>query len=175
VTFSLAVQYASRSKTLPERAQVRRWALAAHTLAQESLKLNSLDSEVTIRYVDEEEGRELNKSFRGKDYATNVLTFVDDSQAPAKSIGSHRHSSFVIRPAAKRLVADIAICAPVVSREANAQKKSVRDHHAHMVVHGVLHAMGFDHEKDDDAQTMEAIEIQVLRRFRINNPYEIAS
>jgi probable rRNA maturation factor len=162
---SLAVQYASNAKTLPSRAQVRRRALAAHTLACEAMKLKSLDCEITIRYVDEKEGRELNKIFRGKDYATNVLTFP--LFVPPPSRGRLGGGRCITGP----LKADIAICAPVVAREAKAQKKTVHAHHAHMVVHGMLHAMGFDHEHDADAETMEALEIRVLSRFRINNPY----
>jgi probable rRNA maturation factor len=171
MTLSLAVQFASNSKTLPERVQVRRWALATHALASEALRLKSLDSEVTIRYVDEKEGRELNKNFRGKDYATNVLTFVSEP-IPHPFRAMHETPSPRERRIKPHVHADIAICAPVVVREANEQKKTVHAHHAHMVVHGMLHAMGFDHENDHDAQTMEAIEIRVLRRFRINNPYE---
>ena len=83
-----------------------------------------------------------------------------------------RHSSLVIRPVAQSYAADVAICAPVIAREAREQKKAVHDHHAHMVVHGMLHAQGLDHEDATEAAAMEAIEIAVLRRFRIKNPYE---
>ena len=111
----------------------------------------------------------MNLQFRGKDYATNVLTFAFKSlpvelrsrKAPLKKVGKEQY------------VADIVICAPVIAREAREQKKPVADHHGHMVVHGMLHAQGFDHENDADATAMEAIEIAVLRRFRIKNPYEI--
>jgi probable rRNA maturation factor len=146
VTFSLSVQFASNAKNLPSRAQVRRWVLAAHAPSHDGL--------ATIRYVDEKEGRTLNRDFRGKDYATNVLTFVSESSKTA-------------------YVADIVICAPVIAREAREQKKTVHDHHAHMVIHGMLHAQGYDHEDDTDAAAMEAIEIATLRRFRIKNPYEL--
>ncbi|MEO7253682.1 MAG: rRNA maturation RNase YbeY, partial [Casimicrobium sp.] len=115
---------------------------------------------VTIRYVDEKEGRTLNRDFRGKDYATNVLTFV--------------HESSPFQPkAARNYSADIVVCAPVIAREAREQKKSVAAHHGHMVLHGMLHAQGFDHETESEAAAMEAIEISLLRRFRIKNPYEI--
>ena len=158
MTLSISVQFASSAKHLPDRAQVRRWALAAHGTAA--------GGAVTIRYVDEKEGRALNHQFRGKDYATNVLTFV---QEPAVSPFA--------RPAAKTAnndyAADIVICAPVIAREAREQKKPVADHHGHMVVHGMLHAQGFDHENDADAAAMEAIEIAVLRRFRIKNLYDV--
>jgi probable rRNA maturation factor len=174
--FSLAVQLASRSKTLPSREQVRRWAFAAHSLAQAHMNASTLDGEVTIRYVDEGDARALNREFRGKDYATNVLTFpfvfpASLSRGLRKGLGSSRNKSVATRDAL-RYAADIAICAPVVAREARAQKKSAHDHHAHMVVHGALHAIGFDHENDDEAVTMEALEVRVLQRFRIKNPYE---
>jgi probable rRNA maturation factor len=145
VSLSLAVQFAATAAHLPSRAQVRRWALAAHAASRSAI--------VTIRYVNEAEGRSLNRDFRGKDYATNVLTFVSEASRTAYA-------------------ADIVICAPVIAREARQQKKAVHDHHAHMVVHGMLHAQGYDHEQDADAEAMEAIEIATLRRFRIKNPYE---
>ena len=141
MTLALAVQFESKAKHVPSRAQVRRWALAAHGLLA--------DAEVTVRYVDEKEGRALNAAFRQKDYATNVLTFVHDASA------------------------DIVICAPVIWREAREQKKPVAAHHGHMVMHGLLHAQGFDHETDADAAEMERKEIALLKRFRIKNPYEI--
>mgnify|MGYP003826325577 FL=1 len=112
---------------------------------------------VTIRYVDEKEGRALNLQFRSKDYATNVLTFVHES-APFQDESAY--------------AADIVICAPVIAREAREQKKPVAAHHGHMVLHGMLHAQGFDHEDSVEAEAMEAIEIALLRRFRIDNPYE---
>lgn len=166
MTLSISVQFASTAKHLPSRTQVRRWALAAH-----AGNAGVGDGVVTIRYVDEKEGRALNRDFRGKDYATNVLTFVHEASTGYLSAPSRRSSS-VIRPAAQPYQADIAICAPVIAREAREQKKAVHDHHAHMVVHGMLHAQGFDHEDATEAAAMEAIEIAVLKRFRIKNPYE---
>lgn len=155
MTLSVSVQYASVAKHLPERAQVRRWALAAH---REGAGL------ATIRYVDEKEGRTLNRDFRGKDYATNVLTFVHEFV--------HAPSPFQPKTA-RNYSADIVLCAPVIAREAREQQKPVAAHHGHMVLHGMLHAQGFDHENDTDSEAMEAIEIALLRRFRIKNPYEI--
>ncbi|HOB01504.1 rRNA maturation RNase YbeY [Casimicrobium huifangae] len=166
MTLHLSVQFASAAAHLPSRAQVRRWALAAH-----AGNAGAGDGVVTIRYVDEKEGRALNRDFRGKDYATNVLTFVHEPLT-SRAGSTVRHSSLVIRPAAQPYQADIAICAPVIAREAREQKKAVHDHHAHMVVHGMLHAQGFDHEDATEAAAMEAIEIAVLKRFRIKNPYE---
>lgn len=168
MTLSISVQFASTATHLPSRAQVRRWALAAH-----AGNAGAGDGVVTLRYVDEKEGRALNRDFRGKDYATNVLTFVHEPVSSAAG-SMVRHSSSVVRPAVQPYLADIAICAPVIAREAREQKKSVHDHHAHMVVHGMLHAQGLDHEDAVEAAAMEAIEIAVLQRFRIENPYESA-
>ncbi|MBC7710195.1 MAG: rRNA maturation RNase YbeY [Rhizobacter sp.] len=164
MALSLAVQFASKAKHLPNRAQVRRWALAAHGAHSENGE--KCDAVVTIRYVDEKEGRALNLAFRQKDYATNVLTFVHESAV----------SPFVQRSAkrpAKNYAADIVICVPVIAREAREQSKPVATHHGHMVIHGMLHAQGLDHEVETDAALMEACEIAVLKRFRIKNPYEI--
>jgi len=161
VTLSLSVQFASKAKHVPERAQVRRWALAAH-----GAHGDGSDAVVTIRYVDEKEGRALNLAFRQKDYATNVLTFAHESFAGPFAGGTAKRSS-------KSYAADIVICAPVIGREAREQKKPVAAHHGHMVIHGMLHAQGFDHEVEADASAMEATEIALLKRFRIKNPYEI--
>lgn len=161
MTLSLAVQFASKAKHVPERAQVRRWALAAHGAHGEGC-----DAVVTIRYVDEKEGQSLNLAFRQKDYATNVLTFVHESVASPFAGRTAKRSS-------KNYAADIVICASVIAREAREQKKPVATHHGHMVIHGMLHAQGLDHEVDADAAAMEATEIALLRRFRIKNPYEI--
>lgn len=171
MSLSLTVQFASNTRTVPSRAQVRRWASAALALAREAMKRKSLDCEITIRYVDEEDGRELNKGFRGKNYATNVLTFVSVPLNPHPFRAQHEAASPGGRRNKPHVAADMAICAPVVSREAKEQKKTIHAHHAHMVVHGMLHALGFDHENDVDAEAMEALEIRVLSRFRINNPY----
>ena len=166
----LAVQFASKAKHLPDRAQVRRWALAAHgahsTRGTHSENSEKCDAVVTIRYVDEKEGRALNLAFRQKDYATNVLTFAHEPAVSPFDKRSAKHSS-------KNYAADIVICAPVIAREAREQNKPVATHHGHMVIHGLLHAQGLDHETETDAALMEACEIAVLKRFRIKNPYEI--
>ncbi len=175
MTLSLSVQFVSKAKHLPDRAQVRRWALAAHGA--------NGDAVVTIRYVDEREGRSLNLAFRQKDYATNVLTFVHDETLdigcaprtnPSAAPPSGKNNAMVrgVHPM-KNYSADIVICAPVIAREAREQKKPVAAHHGHMVMHGMLHAQGFDHEVEADAAAMEATEIALLKRFRIKNPYEI--
>ena len=137
---ALAVQYAVATEGLPTRAQVRRWVKAA--LAQ--------DAEITVRFVDTEEGQALNRDYRGKDYATNVLSFIYES-AP--------------------VVGDLVICVPVVVFEAQAQHKSAEAHYAHLVVHGVLHLQGFEHETDADAQVMEARETEIVTRLGYADPY----
>ena len=137
---SLAVQYASEATNVPTRAQFRRWAQAA---------LQG-DVSLTLRVVDVAEGRELNKAYRGKDYATNVLTFVLDDEP---------------------LYGDIIVCAPVVEREAREQRKELLAHYAHMTIHALLHLQGYDHENDDDAAEMEALETKLMLKLRYPDPY----
>jgi probable rRNA maturation factor len=138
---SLTIQRASRAAHLPSDALVRRWARAA--LGREA--------RVTVRYVAEGEGQRLNREFRGKDYATNVLTFI-----------------YAQRP----LEGDIVICAPVVAREARAQGKRVRDHHAHLLVHGLLHLQGYDHEQGArESARMERRERSILAKLGFPDPY----
>ena len=139
----LAIQRASRAAHIPADAQLRAWAKVA--VARRAV--------VTLRYVAEVEARRLNREFRGKDYATNVLTFVFDD-APRGT-----------------LAGDIVICAPVVAREARARGLEVRAHHAHLLVHGLLHLQGFDHERDGDAVRMERRERAILARLGFGDPY----
>lgn len=142
---SLSVQYPDpRLKDLVSRASVRRWVQAALFAP----------AELTIRFVDAAEGRALNRDYRGKDYATNVLTFAY----------SEGDASAITR-------ADIILCTDVLMREAAEQGKPVEAHTAHLVVHGVLHAQGYDHETDEEAKEMEAIEIDALERLGLGNPY----
>lgn len=138
---SLSVQYASNAPDLPTRVQVRRWVRAAL----------DADAVVTVRFVDAIEGRALNAEFRGKDYPTNVLTFVYDDDAPRAG--------------------DVVLCAPIVQREAQAQDKPLAAHYAHLVVHGMLHLQGFDHERAADAAVMEAREVAILDRIGVADPY----
>lgn len=140
---SLSVQYASLAKALPTRQQFRRWVKAAL----------QRDLQCTLRVVDEDEGRKLNRDFRGKDYATNVLTFVYEDTVP--------------------LSGDIVICAPVVEREAAEQGKQSLAHYAHLIVHGVLHVQGYDHENEADATKMEALETALMAKLGYPAPYEV--
>jgi probable rRNA maturation factor len=139
----LAVQYAVKPDNVPTRAQLKKWALAA---LEE-------DAEVALRIVGESEGRELNRDYRGKDYATNVLTFplTDDPV----------------------LMGDIVLCHPVVEKEAQEQNKPLEAHYAHLVVHGMLHLQGYDHETDEEAEVMEALETQIVTNFGYAAPYLI--
>jgi probable rRNA maturation factor len=146
IAFSLSVQYAATAAEVPPRAKFRRWVKAA--LCR--------DTEIALRIVGEEEGRALNRDYRGKDYATNVLTFVYDDDFPG---------------AARPLAGDIVLCAPVVAREAAEQGKPIEAHYAHLTVHGVLHLQGYDHETDEEARQMEALETEAVMRLGYADPY----
>lgn len=124
------------------------------TRAARKVRRRTAPLELTIRIVGNAESRVLNRTWRGKDKPTNVLSFTADPDMPgAGELG------------------DLAICAPVVAREAREQGKRRQAHWAHMVVHGVLHLLGFDHENDDEAAIMEANETKILAHFGILNPY----
>ena len=141
---ALAVQYAAGTlEGLPTRPQVRRWLRAA---------LQG-DAEITVRFVAAEEGQALNRDYRGKDYATNVLSFVYASE-PVNG--------------------DLVLCAPVVAREAREQNKTLEAHYAHLLVHGVLHLQGFDHESAKQARIMEAREREIVTRLGYTDPYRDA-
>jgi len=144
----LSIQIETASP-VPSRAQLRRWVAGA--LASQRGTID--DATFTLRFVDAREARALNRSYRGRDYATNVLTFPFDG------------------PDDRQAIADIVVCMPVVVKEARAQHKTAHDHCAHLVVHGVLHATGHDHETPKEADAMEAVERRVLARFRIADPY----
>jgi probable rRNA maturation factor len=139
---SLAVQYASGAQYLPTRAQFRRWIKAAL----------QLQASITLRIVDEPEARELNRNYRGKDYATNVLTFVYDDTGG--------------------LTGDVVICAPVVEREAGLQRKDLLAHYAHLAIHATLHLQGYEHDSDADAAVMETLESALMLKLRYPDPYQ---
>ena len=142
---TLSVQYADpRLKESVPRPQIRRWIQAALFAP----------AELTIRFVDAEEGRTLNREYREKDYATNVLTFAytEDQDAEVTQ-------------------ADIILCTDVLEKEALEQKKPLPDHAAHLIVHGVLHAQGYDHEDEEEATEMETLETEILAGLGFADPY----
>ena len=138
---SLAVQYGVAASGWPSLAALRRWAKAAQ----------ADDCIVTVRFVGAREARTLNGVYRGKDYPTNVLAFVYDGQSPLRG--------------------DIVLCAPVLRHEARAQRKPLHDHCAHLVVHGMLHLQGHDHDTARSARAMEARETVILDRLGVPDPY----
>ena len=145
---SLSVQYADeRLQDTITRPKIRRWVKAALFAP----------AELTIRFVDADEGRELNRDYRGKDYATNVLTFAYNEGEEIEEDAPTQ--------------ADIILCTDVLEKEAAEQKKSVEEHTAHLIVHGVLHAQGYDHIEDDEATEMEGLETEILAALGYADPY----
>ena len=137
------MQYACNREGLPLRADFVRWARAALVGG----------GEIAIRLVETDEGQALNKEYRGKDYATNVLSFPYDTE-PVMS-------------------GDLVICPSVVAREASEQNKPLAAHYAHLTVHGMLHLQGWDHENDDEAQAMETEETEILAAMGYPDPYAV--
>jgi probable rRNA maturation factor len=140
---NLSVQYACNREGLPLREDFVRWARAALVGG----------GEITIRLVDAEEGQELNNEYRGKDYATNVLSFPYDMEPVVSG--------------------DLVICPGVVTREASEQNKPLAAHYAHLTVHGMLHLQGWDHDNDDDADAMENEEKEILAALGYPDPYAV--
>ncbi|QRM20703.1 rRNA maturation RNase YbeY [Dechloromonas sp. TW-R-39-2] len=140
---NLSVQYACNREGLPLRADFVRWARAALVGG----------GEITIRLVDADEGQELNKEYRGKDYATNVLSFPYDTEP--------------------LVMGDLVLCPSVVAREAAEQNKPLAAHYAHLTVHGMLHLQGWDHEEDEAAQAMENEETEILAAMGYPDPYAV--
>ena len=149
---SLSVQYGVAEPRLP-RWRLRRWAQRALDAALEEHGEAPCRLQLGLRLVGLAEGRKLNASYRGKDYATNVLTFVYDTFPDGTAM------------------ADLVVCVPVLAREAREQHKAFLSHAAHLVVHGTLHALGYDHVKLRDARRMESLETRILAAIDINDPY----
>ena len=146
-TLSLSLQFGALADAATHRA-----ALPRHKVARCIRHALEADAEITVRIVDAEEGQTLNRDYRGKDYATNVLTFDYETEP--------------------LVMADLVLCAPVVAREAAEQGKTLAEHYAHLLVHGTLHAQGWDHETSEaDAEAMEAREIEILAGLGLKNPY----
>ena len=146
---NLEIQFATQSladkwsELIPKR-KVARWI-------RQALQKDAI---ITVRFVGNAEGKRLNATYRGKDYATNILTFPYDIDSKDLS-----------------LMADLVICLPVLKKEALAQKKSIEQHLIHLIVHGTLHAQGFDHEDEVEAEAMESLEISILKKLKQPNPY----
>ncbi|ALG69088.1 rRNA maturation RNase YbeY [Beggiatoa leptomitoformis] len=150
------LQYACAVSDLPTRSQFVSWvnAVLHHPDIQTRLKISRKNA-LTIRIVDEAEGKTLNETWRQKAYATNVLSFPFETPKGLKI----------------PLLGDIIICAPVVVHEANEQQKPLLAHWAHLVIHGTLHLIGYDHVEDAQAERMESLEIQVLQQLGYSDPY----
>jgi probable rRNA maturation factor len=146
---ALTIENRSGEAGLPSAAQLRRWA-------QATLQTDVQAAEISLLIVDEEEGRTLNRDYRGKDYATNVLSFALNEGEPVPGLP---------------LFGDIVFAAPVVAREAAEQGKSLEQHYAHLTVHGMLHLQGYDHEDDAEAVIMESLETAILARLGYADPY----
>ncbi|MDD5028278.1 MAG: rRNA maturation RNase YbeY [Rhodoferax sp.] len=145
-TLTLSLQFAKLTDAPAQRA-----ALPRHKLQRWLRAALQADAEITVRVVDAPEGQALNRDYRHKDQATNVLTFAY-AQQPL-------------------ICADLVLCAPVVAQEAQQQGKTLQQHYAHLLVHGALHAQGWDHETDAQAKAMEQREIDILARLGFDNPY----
>ncbi len=148
VRLDVAIEYACPRAGLPAAVSFRKWVAAA-------LRGRIREADLAIRIVGAREGRSLNRHYRGKDYATNVLSF------PAELPEGVRLP----------LLGDIVLCAPVVAREAKEQKKALVEHYAHLTVHGALHLLGWDHDDAREADAMEQLEREILAELGIGDPY----
>jgi probable rRNA maturation factor len=153
---SLSIHYAVEAPTLP-RWKIRRWVERAMLAAQQDGNISFTRMQVGLRLVGLKEAQLLNASYRHKDYATNVLTFEYGVQPDGTAAG------------------DIVICVPVLKREAKEQRKDFLCHATHLIIHGTLHALGYDHVKPREAQHMESLETLILAQMGIDNPYFIAA
>ncbi len=143
----------SQAPGLPAAEQFEPWVRAALTAA--GVASDDAAISVCLRVVDEAEGRELNRVYRQKDYATNVLSFAGEVEVPGC-----RH------------IGDVVICAPIVEGESRQQGKSLAAHYAHLSIHGALHLLGFDHQVDEEAEHMESLEVAALSQLGLADPYQ---
>jgi probable rRNA maturation factor len=191
------IQFAARRNGVPHARALRRWAIDAYRhvhrrSASTSLQPPASSPSLTIRIVGAAESRKLNRTWRGKDKPTNVLSFSAEpfprspsQRASAKRVRNRAAGRWALarkaasgltraqspEPSVPFLLGDLAICAPVVAREAREQGKALHSHWAHMIVHGVLHLLGYDHENDRDAHEMESTETLILQQFGYADPY----
>ncbi len=150
VDYQVACEGSFYEKNLPSANEVEKWVSAVLT------HLHKEQLELTVRFVENDESRSLNHTYRGKDKPTNVLSFPFEAP-PGVSLD---------------LLGDLVICVPVIEQEAHEQKKKIIHHYAHMIVHGTLHLLGYDHIEDDEAEAMEALEIHILSQLGIDDPYQ---
>ena len=148
MTIILDIQSASSSEDTPDDQSIKRWVSAA-------IGSKTGDTELSIRIVDEAEGKALNETYRGASGPTNVLSFPFDEKTPEPM----------------PLIGDIVVCAPVVAREAAQQNKDLNAHWAHMIIHGVLHLLGYDHQNDLEAAIMESLETEIMQKLGFPPPY----
>ena len=148
MTIILDIQSASTSEDAPDEQSIKRWVGAV-------IDSNQGDTELSVRIVDEPEGKLLNETYRGTSGATNVLSFPFENQTPE----------------ALPLIGDIVVCAPIVEREAQQQNKDLNAHWAHMIIHGVLHLLGYDHQNDSEAAVMEGLETEIMQKLGFPPPY----
>jgi len=157
IRLDVAVGYATPRAGVPAATSFRRWVAAA-------LQGRIREADLAIRIVGEDEGRALNRHYRGKDYATNVLSFPGELPPEVK----------LPKGVTMPLLGDIVLCAPVVAREAAEQAKPVAHHYAHLTVHGVLHLLGMDHQDEREAACMERLERDILAELGIDDPYRVS-
>ena len=144
----LDIQSASSSEDAPDEDSIKRWVSAV-------MGSKEGDTELSVRIVDEPEGKKLNETYRGATGPTNVLSFPFDEKTPEPL----------------PLIGDIVVCAPVVAREAQQQNKDLTAHWAHMIIHGVLHLLGYDHQNDSEAAIMETLETEIMQKLGFAPPY----
>jgi len=152
MSLKIKIQNVSNAESLPESELISQWA-------EQALDKEHQDAEITLRVVEAKESQALNKEWRKKDTATNVLSFP---------VGE-------VIEQLPNLLGDIVICAPIVEQEAKEQEKSIEAHWAHLIIHGILHLQGYDHESDEEANKMESKEIKILKKSGYANPYETKS